>query len=66
MDYTTTLHLRKREAGSLLPTYLTKTWVEMLNEELNLIDAAVAANCTPEQIANIRSALKQQREGVIL
>ena len=52
-SYTKNLGIVLREIGSMLPV-VPNTWGTVLNEELEIIDTAIADSCTPDQIANIR------------
>lgn len=51
------LNLRLRAPGSPWPAHLTNNWGPQLNAELERIDAAIGAVCTPQQIADIRQRI---------
>lgn len=60
------LGLRQREIGTQFPRRLTNRWAEEINMELAIIDEAIGAFCSPEQIEGIKRALATTREGVFL
>jgi hypothetical protein len=65
--YTRHLNLRVNEVGSVFPDHLINAWGPVINRELRIIDEAIGAFCTTDQIEGIKRAIKQcGKRGVLL